>query len=87
VEWRFERPPADAEALFFATVEGAHVVLDREAERTAPGPASEAQVSAQAVYFRRGPSSCGLSIPARARPDLLDRASEVDRALQERHPS
>ena len=53
--WRFERPPADAEALFFGTAEGARAVLEREAgpERT-PGPGDEAQVSAQAVYFRRG---------------------------------
>jgi len=40
VAWRFEKPPADAEALFFGTAEGARAVLDREAGpgRT-PGPA------------------------------------------------
>ena len=55
VAWRFERPPADAEALFFRSADGARAVLEREAGpgRT-PGPGDEAQVSEQAVYFRRG---------------------------------
>ena len=91
VAWRFERPPADAEALFFGTVEGARAVLDREAgkERT-PGPGDEAQVSPQAVYFRRGTVLVRVFLdPGTEAPagDLLDRAREVDRALQERHPS
>lgn len=53
--WRLASPPADAEALFFTSVEGARAVLEREAgrDRTA-GPGDEAQVTAQSVYFRRG---------------------------------
>ena len=91
VAWRFERPPADAEALFFATVDGARAVLDREAgkERT-PGPGDEAQVSPQAVYFRRGTVLVRVFLDPGAPPsplDLLGRAREVDRALQEGGPS
>jgi len=91
VAWRFERPPADAEALFFGTVEGARAVLDREAgtDRT-PGPGDEAQVSPQAVYFRRGTVLVRVFLDPGAPPsplDLLGRAREVDRALQEGGPS
>jgi hypothetical protein len=86
VAWRFEQPPADAEALFFGTEEGARAVLEREAgpERT-PGPGDEAQVSAQAVYFRRGATlvRAFLDPGASPRPDaLLARAREIDRALR-----
>ena len=86
VAWRFERPPADAEALFFGTVEGARAVLEREAgpERT-PGPGDEAQVSAQAVYFRRGTALVRVFLDPGASPpegDLVARAREIDRALQ-----
>jgi hypothetical protein len=90
VLWRFERPAADAESLFFGTVDGARAFLAREAgpSRT-PGPGDEAQVSAQAVYFRRG------SVVVRLFPDpgtpplpgeLLARASDVERALDEGVP-
>jgi hypothetical protein len=88
VAWRFEQPPADAEALFFGTVEGAQAVLDREAgpERT-PGPGEEAQVSAQAVYFRRGTALVRVFLdPGASAPEggLVARAQEIDRALQAR---
>jgi hypothetical protein len=90
VAWRFERPPADAEALFFATAEGARAVLEREAgtERT-PGPGDEAQVSAQAVYFRRGTALVRVFLDPGASPpagELLARAQELDRALQDGGP-
>jgi hypothetical protein len=90
VAWRFERPPVDAEALFFATAEGARAVLEREAgpERT-PGPGDEAQVSAQAVYFRRGTALVRVFLDPGASAtagELLARAVEVDRALQARGP-
>ena len=91
VAWRFEKPPADAEALFFATAEGARSVLDSEAGpgRT-PGPGDEAQVSEQAVYFRRGSTLVrvfldpGASAPA---GELVARAQEIDRAIRERGPT
>lgn len=91
VAWRFERPPADAEALFFGTVEGARAVLEREAgpDRT-PGPGDEAQVSAQSVYFRRGTVLVRVFLdPGASSPegDLVARAAEIDRALQERGPT
>jgi hypothetical protein len=90
VAWRFEKPPADAEALFFATAEGARAVLESEAGpgRT-PGPGDEAQVSEQAVYFRRGSTLVrvfldpGASAPA---GELVARAQQVDRAIRERGP-
>jgi hypothetical protein len=90
VAWRFERPPADAEALFFGTVEGARAVLEREAgpDRT-PGPGDEAQVSVQAVYFRRGTALVRVFLdPGASAPegDLVARATEIDRALQARGP-
>ena len=91
VAWRFERPPADAEALFFTSAEGARVVLEREAGRERmPGPGDEAQVSPQAIYFRRGAVLVRVFLDpgASASPlELLARAREVDRALQERGPS
>ena len=86
VLWRFEKPPADAEALFFAAAEGARAVLGREAgaERT-PGPGDEAQVKDQAVYFRRGTVLVRLFLDPGATPppgELVARAVEIDRALQ-----
>ncbi len=91
VAWRFERPPADAEALFFGTVEGARAVLEREAgtERTT-GPGDEAQVTAQAVYFRRGAVLVRVFLDPGAPPPpggLAARAADIDRALQEEGPS
>jgi hypothetical protein len=88
VHWRFERPPADAEALFFGAVERARAVLEREAgpDRT-PGPGDEAQVSAQAVYFRRGTALVRVFLDpgaASSEGDLVARAEEIDRALQAR---
>lgn len=87
VVWRFERPPADAEALVFRSVDGARAVLAREAgpERT-PGPGDEAQVSEQAVYFRRGPVLVRVFLDPGASPppgELLARSGEIDRALRE----
>jgi hypothetical protein len=85
LHWRFEAPPADAEVLVFRTAEGARTVLAREAgpQRT-PGPGDEAQTSAQAVYFRRGPVLVRLFLdPGADAPagGLLRRAEEIDRAL------
>jgi hypothetical protein len=90
VAWRFERPPADAEALFFGTADGARAALAREAGpgRT-PGPGDEAQVSAQAVYLRRGSVLVRVFLDPGASPrpgDLVARAGEIDRALQEGGP-
>ncbi len=90
VAWRFEKPPADAEALFFATAEGARTVLDSEAGpgRT-PGPGDEAQVSDQAVYFRRGSTLVRLFLdPGASAPagELVARAQEIDRAIREKGP-
>jgi hypothetical protein len=87
VAWRFERPPADAEALFFGTEQGARAVLEREAGggRTA-GPGDEAQVTAQAVYFRRGAVVVRVFLDPGAPPPpggLADRAADIDRALRE----
>ena len=86
VHWRFEKPLADAEALFFLAKEGARAVLEREAGpgRT-PGPGDEAQVSDQTVYFRRGAVLVRVILdPCTAPPpgELLARAVEIDRALQ-----
>ncbi len=53
--WRLETPPADAEALVFRSAENARTALEREAGNgRTDGPGDEAQVSEQAVYFRRG---------------------------------
>jgi hypothetical protein len=87
VYWRFERPPADAEALFFETEKGARAVLDREAGpgRT-PGPGDESQATDQAVYFRRGKAVVRLFLDpgADAGPgELLRRAREIDAALRQ----
>lgn len=86
VHWRFERPPADAEALFFEGAEGARTVLDRESgkERTR-GPGDEAHVSPQAVYFRRGAVLVRVFLDPGASPlpsELVSRAEDIDRALQ-----
>ena len=90
VAWRFERPPADAEALVFRSADGARGVLAREAGpgRT-PGPGDEAQVSEQAVYFRRGPVLVRVFLDPGASPspgELLARAAQIDRALREGAP-
>ena len=91
VAWRFERPPADAEALFFATAQGARTVLEREAGRDrTPGLGDEAQVSPQAVYFRRGAVLVRVFLDPGASPppdELLARARDLDRALREGDPS
>jgi hypothetical protein len=86
VAWRFERPPAAGEALFFGTTEGARAVLQREAGpgRT-PGPGDEAQASPQAVYFRRGTTLVRVFLDPGASPPpdaLVALAREIDRALQ-----
>jgi hypothetical protein len=86
VHWRFERPPTDAEALFFTTDEAARAALTRELgdERT-PGPGDEAQASPRAVSFRRGSVVVKVSLDPGAEADggaLLARASEIDRSLE-----
>ncbi len=85
MHWRFDQPPADAEVLVFRSEGGARSVMAREAgpERT-PGPGEEAQATAQAVYFRRGPVLVRLFLDPGATPPpegLLRRAEEIDRAL------
>jgi hypothetical protein len=84
LHWRFETPPADAEALVFRTAEGARTVLAREAgnERT-PGPGDEAQLSAQSAYFRRGAAYVRIFLDpgAPASGELQKRAEEIDRVL------
>jgi hypothetical protein len=53
--WRLEAPPADAEALFFRSVDAARAALALEAgQGRTPGPGDEAQVTSQAIYFRQG---------------------------------
>lgn len=86
--WRLETPPADAEALFFGTAAQARAALEREAggARTG-GPGDEAQVSEQAVYFRRG------AVLVRVFPDpggsataeLLRFTRRLDGALRQAH--
>lgn len=86
--WRLAAPAADAEALFFRSVDGARGVLEREAgrERTA-GPGDEAQVSPQSIYFRRGAVLVrvfldpGTSAPA----ELLRAAQRLDGQLPHGH--
>jgi hypothetical protein len=84
LHWRFETPPADAEALVFATVDGARTVLAREAggQRTA-GPGDEAQLSPQSAYFRRGAIYVRIFLDPGApeSPELRKRAEEIDRVL------
>jgi hypothetical protein len=87
VYWRFERPPADTEALFFGAAQAARAAFERQAGagRT-PGPGDEAQVSAQAVYFRRGTVLVRMFLdPGASAPpgELVARAGEIDRALRE----
>jgi hypothetical protein len=87
VYWRFERPHADAEALFFGAARSARAALEREAGpgRT-PGPGEEAQVSAQAVYFRRGTVLVRVFLdPGTTTPpgELVALAGDIDRALRE----
>jgi len=84
LHWRFETPPADAEALVFKTEEGARTVLAREAgaERT-PGPGDEAQLSPQSAYFRRGSVYVRIFLDPGVpeSPALRARAEEIDRLL------
>jgi hypothetical protein len=91
VAWRFERPPADAEALFFASADGARAVLESEAgSARTPGPGDEAQVSEQAVYFRRGAALVRVFLDPGATDrggELVARAEEIDRAIRERGPT
>lgn len=84
LHWRFETPPADAEALVFRTAEGAKVVLAREAgdARTA-GPGDEAQLSPQSAYFRRGSVYVRIFLDpgAAESPELQKRAEQIDGVL------
>ena len=84
LHWRFETPPADAEALVFQTEAGAKTVLAREAgdERT-PGPGDEAQLSPQSAFFRRGSVYVRIFLDpgAAESPELRKRAEEIDRML------
>jgi hypothetical protein len=82
--WRFETPPADAEALVFRSEEGARTVLAREAgEERTPGPGDEAQISGQTAYFRRGAVYVRIFLDPGApeSEELRKRAEEIDRAL------
>jgi hypothetical protein len=84
--WRLAHPAADLEILVFDRSDGAKSVLTRDAgpERT-KGPGDEAQVSAQAVYFRRGVHLVRLFADpdSPGDPQLLSRkAAEIDGALQ-----
>ena len=85
--WRLAAPPADAEALYFPSADAAHEALAGEAGpgRT-PGPGEEAQVTPQAVYFRRGAVVVRIfadpGAPADAAPALLRAADALDRAVQ-----
>ncbi len=84
LHWRFEQPPADAEALVFKTEAGAKAVLAREAgSARTPGPGDEAQLSAQAAYFRRGSVYVRIFLDpgAEESPELGKRAAEIDRML------
>jgi hypothetical protein len=88
--WRLGAPPADAEALFFRSVDAARAALAREAGpgRT-PGPGEEAQASAQSIYFRRGAVVVRLFADPEAAseadaPALLLRARQLDEALRGR---
>jgi hypothetical protein len=84
LHWRFEAPPADAEALVFGSADGAKAVLAREAgsQRT-PGPGDEAQLSPQSAYFRRGAVYVRIFLDPGApeSPELGKRAEEIDRVL------
>ena len=85
--WRFEDPPADAEALVFDTPQNAHAALERDAGagRTA-GPGDEAQVSEQAVYFRRGAVLVRLfADPGASSGRLLQAASRLEPDLPPAH--
>jgi len=90
LHWRLEDRAADLDVLWFSTEAGAAAVLARDVgpERT-PGPGDEAQLSAEAVYFRRGPALVRLLADPGAPPgDALARtARQVDRALIAGGPS
>jgi len=76
--WRIEAPPADAEALSFRSNDEAHRALEREAGpgRTV-GPGDEAQLGAQAAYFRRGSVLVRLFLdPGASAGEGLRRAAE-----------
>jgi hypothetical protein len=84
--WRLARPAADLEILVFDRSDGAKSVLARDAgpERT-KGPGDEAQISAQAVYFRRGFHLVRLFADPGATADpqaLSEKAAAIDRALE-----
>lgn len=88
VYWRLENPAADLEVLVFAAPGEASTVLTRDAgpDRNA-GPGDESQVTAQAIYFRRGRHLVRLFADPGAADGaaaLPRRASEIDRALSER---
>ena len=85
VYWRLTQPPADLELLVFGSPGAAAQALvhDAGAERT-PGPGEEAQVSSQAVFFRRGPYFVRVFADPTAPADaaaLVRRATDLDRVL------
>jgi hypothetical protein len=84
--WRLDAPPADAEALVFRSPDLARAALEREAgpARTG-GPGDEAQVTEQAVYFRRGAVLVRVfPDPGAAAPSGLLRVAErLDTALRQ----
>ena len=77
VAWRFEQPPADAEALFFGTAEGARAVLR-----------ARGRARAHARPRRRGPGvGAGRLLPARARARArLPRPRRLASARRPRRP-
>jgi hypothetical protein len=83
--WRLPDLQADLELLVFASDAGARAVLARDAgpERT-PSLGDEAQVSAQAVYFRRGAVLVRLLVdPGHDAGDATERRARlVDEALR-----
>ncbi len=86
--WRLAAPQTDLEILVFDEPAGAAAVMARDAgpERQA-GPGDEAQVSPQAIFFRRGRNLVRLLADPGATsdaPSLARRAAEVDRALASR---
>lgn len=85
IYWRSETPPAEFELLVFKTGDGAHAALERDAgsERTS-GPGDEAQISPQAIYFRRGPYFARLFLDPEAKDpeqSLKHRAATLDKIL------
>ena len=87
VLWRFEQPPADAEALFFAR-RGRRARRPRSARRApsgrrAPGTRPRCRTRPSTSGAGRSSSACSSTpAPRRRRASSLARAVEIDRALR-----